>query len=139
MVENLRLLRKQVQDEIASAKVPTAKYGIEPGGGGELTQTEACADRLLRLRQDLNEITNDIINLELLLTRLKSATDTLDASDKTLVELRYGSRLQWAEIAERTGYSERQAKRRAYRAVRQICRQLFGYKQFYVTNFWFVR
>ena len=138
-LDNLRLLKSQKETELQDAKIPTAKYGIEPGTPSELTQPEAHSERNMELRLEIQNLDRDIQDLILLCTRVESALSSLDAGEKKIIAQRYMGKRQWKEICGDLGYSERQCQRRTRQAVGKICRSLFGHKMVVEKRFWFVR
>lgn len=137
-LENMKTARLQKKAELESTKLPTAKYGVEPGGAKELTQPEAYSDRLIMLERGIHSLGVDIVGLQLLLDRVDCAMGSLAEVEGKLVKLRYYGRRQWQAVAEETGYSERQCKRLTRKAVWRVCESLFGHKMFIEKRFWFV-
>ncbi|MDR3563415.1 MAG: sigma factor-like helix-turn-helix DNA-binding protein [Negativicutes bacterium] len=137
-LENLRRVRSHKEQELIDARLPIARYGMEPRSGGELTPTESESDRELILQREIYRLSRDILSLQIKVEQVALALGALPGQDRKLIDFRYGEKRPWKEIADEIGYSERQCKRRTYKAVEQICVTLFGFKTVIHQKYCFV-
>ena len=107
--------------------VAIARYGDEPmGGTSELTATEAAADRRMRAAQEIAEMKERKQDMERTLRAVDRALSCLSADDERLVRGRYIDGSAWWRVAREVGYTEKWARDKGGRALRDVALMVFG-------------
>ena len=107
--------------------VAIARYGDEPTGGtAELTATEAAAARRMMAAQEIAEMKERKQDMERTLRAVDRALSCLSANDERLVRGRYINGYAWWQVAREAGYTEKWARDRGGRALRDVALMLFG-------------
>jgi len=137
-LDNLRQERLRLEFEYSSLKTPTAKYGLEPGGESELTMPEQSAERRIIMLDRIHRIGADISALHFKIMQLETAINSLNDTERKIIDLRFNKRMPWMEVAGETGYSERGCKKRGYGIIKTVSMKLFGYRIIEQRRFHFV-
>ena len=107
--------------------VAIARYGDEPmGGTSELTATEAAAERRMRAAADIAVMEQRKQDMERTLRAVDRALSCLSATDERLVRGRYIDGLAWWQVAREAGYTEKWARDKGGRALRDVALMVFG-------------
>ena len=107
--------------------VAIARYGNEPTGGtAELTATEAAAARRMRAAADIEEMQERKKEIERTLRAVDRALSCLSANDERLVRGRYIDGYAWWQVAREAGYTEKWARDKGCRALRDVALMMFG-------------
>ena len=107
--------------------VAIARYGDEPTGGtAELTATEAAAERRMRVAADIEEMEQRKQDMERTLRAVDRALSCLSAEDERLVRGRYIDGYAWRQVAREAGYTEKWARDKGGRALRDVALMVFG-------------
>ena len=107
--------------------VAIARYGDEPTGGtAELTATEAAAARRMRAAADIEEMQERKQDMERTLRAVDRALSCLSAEDERLVRGRYIEGYAWWQVAREAGYTEKWARDKGGRALRDVALMVFG-------------
>ena len=107
--------------------VAIARYGDEPTGGtSELTATEAAAERRMRAMADIEEMEQRKRDMERTLRAVDRAMECLSADDERLVRRRYIDGYTWWQVARDAGYTEKWARDKGGRALRDVALMVFG-------------
>lgn len=107
--------------------VAIARYGDEPTGGtAELTATEAAAARRMRAAADIEEMQERKRDMERTLRAVDRALACLSAEDERLVRGRYIDGYAWWQVAREAGYTEKWARDKGGRALRDVALMVFG-------------
>lgn len=107
--------------------VAIARYGDEPTGGtAALTATEAAAERRMRAAQELAEMKERKWDMERTLRAVDRALSCLFAEDERLVRGRYIDGYAWWRVAREVGYTEKWARDKGGRALRDVALMVFG-------------
>ena len=107
--------------------VAIARYGDEPiGGTSELTATEAAAERRMRAAADIAVMEQRKQDMERTLRAVDRALSCLSADDERLVRGRYIDGYAWCQVAREAGYTEKWARDKGGRALRDVALMLFG-------------
>lgn len=107
--------------------VAIARYGDEPTGGtAELTATEAAAARRMRAAQEIVEMKERKQDMERTLRGVDRALSCLSADDERLVRGRYIDGYAWWQVAREAGYTEKWARDKGGRALRDVALMVFG-------------
>lgn len=107
--------------------VAIARYGNEPTGGtAELTATEAAAARRMRAAADIEEMQERKQDMERTLRAVDRALACLATEDERLVRGRYIDGYAWWQVAREAGYTEKWARDKGGRALRDVALMVFG-------------
>ena len=107
--------------------VAIARYGDEPmGGTAEMTATEAAAARRMRAAADIEEMQERKKEIERTLRAVDRALACLSAEDEQLVRGRYVDGYAWWQVAREAGYTEKWARDKGGRALRDVALMMFG-------------
>ena len=107
--------------------VAIARYGDEPTGGtAELTATEAAAARRMRAAADIEEMQERKQDMERTLRAVDRALACLATEDERLVRGRYIDGYAWWQVARDAGYTEKWARDKGGRALRDVALMVFG-------------
>ena len=107
--------------------VAIARYGDEPTGGtAELTATEAAAARRMRAAADIAVMEQRKQDMERTLRAVDRALSCLSADDERLVRGRYIDGYAWWQVAREAGYTEKWARDKGGRALRDVALMVFG-------------
>ena len=107
--------------------VAIARYSDEPmGGTSELTATEAAAERRMRATADIAVMEQRKQDMERTLRAVDRALSCLSADDERLVRGRYIDGYAWWQVAREAGYTEKWARDKGGRALRDVALMVFG-------------
>ena len=107
--------------------VAIARYGDEPmGGTSELTATEAAAERRMRATADIAVMEQRKQDMERTLRAVDRALSCLSADDERLVRGRYIDGYAWWQVAREAGYTEKWARDKGGKALRDVALMVFG-------------
>ena len=107
--------------------VAIARYGDEPTGGtSALTATEAAAERRMKAAADIAEMEQRKLDMERTLRAVDRAMSCLSAEDERLVRGRYIDGYVWWQVAREAGYTEKWARDKGGRALRDVALMMFG-------------
>ena len=107
--------------------VAIARYGDEPmGGTSELTATEAAAERRMKTTADIAVMEQRKQDMERTLRAVDRALSCLSADDERLVRGRYIDGYAWWQVAREAGYTEKWARDKGCRALRDVALMVFG-------------
>ena len=123
-------LAEEIEAQTAALQgesVAIARYGNEPTGGtAELTATEAAAARRMRAAADIEEMQERKRDMERTLRAVDRALACLSANDERLVRGRYIDGYAWWRVAREAGYTEKWARDKGGRALRDVALMVFG-------------
>ena len=107
--------------------VAIARYGDEPmGGTSELTATEAAAEKRMKTTADIAMMEQRKQDMERTLRAVDRALSCLSANDERLVRGRYIDGYAWWQVAREAGYTEKWARDKGGRALRDVALMVFG-------------
>ena len=105
--------------------IAIARYGDEPmGGTSELTATEA--ERRMKTTADIAVMEQRKQDMERTLRAVDRALSCLSADDERLVRGRYIDGYAWWQVAREAGYTEKWARDKGGRALRDVALMVFG-------------
>ena len=123
-------LAEEIEAQTAALQgesVAIARYGDEPTGGtAELTATEAAAARRMRAAADIEEMQERKRDMERTLRAVDRALACLATEDERLVRGRYIDGYAWWQVAREAGYTEKWARDKGGRALRDVALMVFG-------------
>ena len=107
--------------------VAIARYGDTPTGGtSELTATEAAAERRMRATADIAVMEQRKQDMERTLRAVNRALACLSVEDERLVRGRYIDGYAWWQVAREAGYTEKWARDKGGKALRDVALMVFG-------------
>ena len=107
--------------------VAIARYGDTPTGGtAELTATEAAAEKRMKTTADIAVMEQRKQDMERTLRAVDRALACLSADDERLVRGRYIEGHSWWQVAREAGYTEKWARDKGGRALRDVALMVFG-------------
>lgn len=131
----LKIAVQNIDDEIRaqetlleSESIPSVRYGDDAvsGGRGELTSTEAAAARRIKLEGNIATMRMRRDEMSRTIRAIDRALESLNDEDVELIEGRYIRGLSWMEIAERMNYTEKWAREKGGKVLRDVALMLFG-------------
>lgn len=107
--------------------VSIAKYGDEPGGGSsELNQTEAAADQRIKIKKEIENIDMNIAVLQRLIKKVDRSIAGLADTERRLIVGYFFDNKSWMELGNEMYYTEKWARERGNKAVKEIAFMMFG-------------
>nr|DAN16526.1 MAG TPA: Protein of unknown function (DUF722) [Caudoviricetes sp.] len=108
--------------------ISSIQYGDDriSGGTRELTSTEAAAARRIKLEGHIADMRIRRDDMERTIRAIDRAFESLDDADVELLRERYMRGLSWAELAEDLNYTEKWAKEKGGKVLRDVALMLFG-------------
>lgn len=131
----LKIAVQNLADEIhaqemllESESIPSVHYGddVIGSGRGELTSTEAAAARRIKLEGNIAAMRMRRDEMSRTIRAIDRALKSLNDEDVELIEGRYIRGLSWMEIAERMNYTEKWAREKGGKVLRDVALMLFG-------------
>lgn len=116
-----------IEKELRDESIAAARYGVErvTGGAVGLTPTERAAERRIKAEMRIMELEHQIAAIERRKCAVERALDALDETDREIVRARMAGH-SWAHIAAEMNYSEKWAKNKGGKAIREMALMLFG-------------
>lgn len=108
--------------------ISSIQYGDDriSGGTRELTSTEAAAARRIKLEGHIADMRVRRDDMERTIRAIDRAFESLSDEDVELLQGRYIRGLSWAELAEDLNYTEKWAKEKGGKVLRDVALMLFG-------------
>lgn len=108
--------------------ISSIQYGDDriSGGTRELTSTEAAAARRIRMRERITQLRERRDEMERTVRAIDRALESLCYEDAELIRGRYMRGLSWAQVAEQLNYTEKWAKEKGGKVLRDVALMLFG-------------
>ena len=126
-IENLSEDINAQKQLLNSFSVPISRYGDEPGGGtSELNQVEAAAYHRDETKKKILELEGNIAELERILHKLDRAMEGLGEQDKDIIKSYYIEGDSWQQIGHKNYYTEKWARDRGNRALKDMAFMIFG-------------
>ena len=124
LTEEIKAQENLLRDEsIASVQYGDARIG---GGTRELTTTEAAAVRRIKLEGHIADMRIRRDEIERTIRAIDRVFELLDDSDVELIQRRYMQGQLWAQVAEALNYTEKWAKEKGGKVLRDVALMLFG-------------
>lgn len=113
---------------LCDESIASIQYGDDfiSGGTRELTSTEAAAARRIRLEERITDMRMRRDEMERTTRAIDRAFESLSDEDVELLQGRYIRGLSWAELAEDLNYTEKWAKEKGGKVLRDVALMLFG-------------
>ena len=124
LTEEIKAQEMLLRDE----SIASIQYGDDriSGGTRELTITEAAAVRRIKLERHISDMRIRRDEMERTIRAIDRAFESLDDVDAELLKERYINGRSWAETAELLNYTEKWAREKGGRALRDMALMLFG-------------
>ena len=124
LTEEIKAQEMLLRDE----SIASVQYGDDriSGGTRELTSTEAAAVRRIKLEGHISDMRIRRDEIERTIRAIDRAFESLDDVDAALLKERYINGCSWAETAELLNYTEKWAREKGGRALRDMALMLFG-------------
>lgn len=131
----LKIAVQNLDDEIQaqetlleSESIPSVRYGDDSisGGSGELNVTEAAADRRIKAEKRIERMRQEKNELERILRKIDRALDGVSELDCELIRGHYINGESWQILGDRHFCSEKWARDRGGRALREVAYMVFG-------------
>ena len=131
----LKISVQNLDDEIRaqemlleSESIPSVRYGDDAvsGGRGELNVTEAAADRRIKAENRIERMRQEKNELERILRKIDRALDGVSELDCDLIRGHYINGESWQVLGGRYFFSEKWARDRGGRALREVAYMVFG-------------
>ena len=108
--------------------IASIQYGDDriSGGTRELTITEAAAARRIKLEEHITDMRTRRDDMERTIRAIDRAFESLDDADVELLRERYMCGRSWVEIAGTLNYTEKWAKEKGGKVLRDVALMLFG-------------
>ena len=108
--------------------ISSIQYGDDriSGGTRELTTTEAAAARRIKLEGHISDMRIRRDDMERTIRAIDRAFESLDDADVELIQGRYMRGQSWIEIADVLNYTEKWAKEKGGKVLRDVALMLFG-------------
>jgi len=124
LTEEIKAQENLLRDE----SIASIQYGDDRIGGGtrELTTTEAAAVRRIKLEGHIADMRIRRDEIERTIRAIDRVFELLDDSDVELIQRRYMQGQSWAQVAEALNYTEKWAKEKGGKVLRDVALMLFG-------------
>lgn len=107
--------------------IASVRYGDDiAAGGGELTTTEAAAARRLRVAEWMADMRRRRDEIMAMIHRIDYALESLRDVEAVLIRRHYIDGESWEKVSSELFYTEKWARDRAGKAVRDLALMLFG-------------
>ena len=113
---------------LCDESISSIQYGDDRicGGTRELTSTEAAAARRIKLEEHITDMRIRRDDMERMIRAIDRAFESLDDADVELLRGRYIRGRSWGEVAEAMNYTEKWAKEKGGKVLRDVALMLFG-------------
>jgi hypothetical protein len=127
-VQNLNDEIRAQEMLLENESIPSVRYGDDAvsGGRGELTSTEAAADRRIKAERRIERMRQEKNELERILRKVDRALEGVSELDCELIRGHYINGESWQELGDRHFCSEKWARDRGGRALREVAYMVFG-------------
>lgn len=131
----LKIAVQNLDDEIhaqemllESESISSVRYGDDAvsGGRGELNVTEAAADRRIKTEKRIDRMRQEKAELERILRKIDRALDGVSELDCDLIRGHYIDGENWQMLGDKHFCSEKWARDRGGRALREVAYMVFG-------------
>ncbi len=128
-IENLQEGIADKQHELDhDVNAPVSRYDAVAGGTSELNMVERAAGRHMHIRQEIEDMKQSIFEIQASMRKIDRALDGLSETDRRLVEGHYFQGMAWEKLGSELFYSEKWARERAGKAVKEMAIMIFGPK-----------
>ena len=124
LTEEIKAQEMLLRDE----SIASIQYGDDriSGGTRELTSTEAAAVRRIKMEGHISDMWIRRDEIERMVRAIDWAFESLDDVDAALLKERYINGRLWAEVAELLNYTEKWAREKGGKTLRDVALMLFG-------------
>ena len=124
LTEEIKAQEMLLRDE----SIASIQYGDDRIGGGtrELTSTEAAVVRRIKMEGHITDMRIRRDEIERTIRAIDRAFESLGDADVELLQGRYIRGRSWGEVAEAMNYTEKWAKEKGGKVLRDVALMLFG-------------
>ena len=123
LTEEIKAQEMLLRDE----SIASIQYGDDRiGDTRELTSTEAAVVRRIKMEGHINDMRIRRDEIERTIRAIDRAFESLDDADVGLLRERYIRGRSWGEVAEAMNYTEKWAKEKGGKVLRDVALMLFG-------------
>lgn len=124
LTEEIKAQENLLRDE----SIASVQYGDDriSGGTRELTSTEAAAVRRIKMEVHITDMRIRRDEIERTIRAIDRAFESLGDADVELIQRRYMQGQSWAQVAEALNYTEKWAKEKGGKVLRDVALMLFG-------------
>ena len=120
---------ERMLDECTDMAAPISKYGGTPGGGtSELTPVGRAADKRMQRSARLIELRRDREELVRIVGKIDYSVENLKKEEAEIIRAYYFEGKSWVQIGYEHNMSERWAREKGNRAVKELALMMFGLK-----------
>lgn len=116
----------EIDIELADESIKTTTYGLDQGGGSELTPVERAASMRMQLESEKADLQNKANLVKSFLSNLLWGIGKLDTEDKVLISKLYFKHLSTYEISKEMHITSRWVCMQARQAEKKLAVLLFG-------------
>ena len=118
----------KAQEILCDESIASVQYGDDriSGGTRELTSTEAAAVRRIKMEGYISDMRIRRDEIERTIRAIDRAFESLDDVDAALLKERYINGRSWTEVAELLNYTEKWAREKGGKTLRDVALMLFG-------------
>lgn len=116
----------EIDLELADESIKTTTYGLDQGGGSELTPVERAASMRMQLESEKADLQNKANLVKSFLSNLLWGIGKLDTEDKVLISKLYFRHLSTYEISKEMHITSRWVCMQARQAEKKLAVLLFG-------------
>lgn len=116
----------EIDLELADESIKTTTYGLDQGGGSELTPVERAASMRIQLKSEKTDLQNKANLVKAFLSNLLCGIGKLDTEDKVLISKLYFRHLSTYEISKEMHITSRWVCMQARQAEKKLAVLLFG-------------
>nr|DAK55795.1 MAG TPA: Protein of unknown function (DUF722) [Caudoviricetes sp.]DAQ20541.1 MAG TPA: Protein of unknown function (DUF722) [Caudoviricetes sp.] len=127
-VTNLTEEIEAVECLLRDEGIAAVRYGDDRvnGGAGELTSTEAAAERRIRMQEQIAAVKERREEIERTVRAIERVLASLNAVEMELIRAHYIEGATWEETARRLSYTEKWTQVRGWKALHDVAMMLFG-------------
>lgn len=120
---------ERMLDECADMAAPVSKYGGGIGGGApELTPVERAADKRIKRTARLSELRRDKDEMMRIVSKIDYSVGNLKDEEAEIIREYYFNGKSWETIGYEHSMSERWAREKGNRAIKELALMMFGLK-----------
>ena len=123
--ENIADKERELDHDV---NAPVSRYDAVAGGTSELNTVERAADRHMHIRQEIEDMKQSILDIQSSMRKVDRALEGLGETERHLVEGHFLQGMSWEQLGDEMYYSEKWARERAGKAVKEMAIMIFGPK-----------
>ena len=116
----------EIDLELADESIKTTTYGLEEGGGSELTPVERAASMRMKLKSEKADLQNKANLVKSFLSNLITNISKMNVEDKVLISKLYFRHMSTLESSKEMHITARWVRIQARQAEKRLAVLLFG-------------